>query len=158
MCADANTLTLMWLSTKNQPNNARSPHYFMPTAKPPIELYCLICDTRFTVQPYRAKTAKFCSAKCRQRGNGILNREKISNTLRLRGQGKTYIKFLGRHLHRRVAEQKLGRPLAPNEIVHHINGNKRDNCPENLEITTQSKHVEKHRTFMLAQRLIKAGY
>ena len=43
-------------------------------------------------------------------------------------------------VHRWVAEQVCGRPLNDNEVVHHINENKHDNRPENLEIMLDSEH------------------
>lgn len=47
--------------------------------------------------------------------------------------------------HRLVAERKLGRPLAKGEHVHHVDGNKRNNAPANLEVLTVAEHRAEHR-------------
>ncbi|MDD4804957.1 MAG: HNH endonuclease signature motif containing protein [Candidatus Pacebacteria bacterium] len=47
-------------------------------------------------------------------------------------------------IHRAVMEKKLGRKLSDTEIVHHINGNKKDYNPENLQLTTRSEHTKIH--------------
>lgn len=43
-----------------------------------------------------------------------------------------------------VAEKKLERYLASDEVVHHINGKKGDNRPENLMVMTKSEHTRLH--------------
>jgi hypothetical protein len=56
----------------------------------------------------------------------------------------TYRKIHGRHAHRVIAEQMLGRPLKRGEIVHHIDGDKHNNAPSNLQVMTQSEHMKLH--------------
>lgn len=46
--------------------------------------------------------------------------------------------------HRLVMERQLGRILAPAEVVHHVNGDKMDNRPDNLEIMTLAAHTSLH--------------
>ena len=40
-----------------------------------------------------------------------------------------------------VAEEKLGRPLSDDEDVKHINGNTRDNNPQNLKVVSGSYKI-----------------
>lgn len=47
-------------------------------------------------------------------------------------------------LHRLVASETVGRALRPDEHVHHINGNPRDNRPGNLEIVSPAAHNARH--------------
>lgn len=46
--------------------------------------------------------------------------------------------------HRVVMEKILGRKLASNEHVHHINHNKTDNAAENLLLMSASEHAREH--------------
>lgn len=79
-------------------------------------------------------------------------RTKLRNAHLNTGEGKTYEKKYSVHTHRRMAVFKLGRQLRPGEVVHHIDGNKRNNDPKNLMIfESQKAHAKYH------QELIRAA-
>jgi hypothetical protein len=44
----------------------------------------------------------------------------------------------------------LGRLLGTSEVVHHLNGNKKDNRIENLEVMSGSTHAKHHAVVSLA--------
>lgn len=73
-------------------------------------------------------------------------------------KSETYRKIHGRHIHRVIAEQMIGRPLLKGEIVHHIDGNKHNNDPANLQVMTQSEHMRLHFAEMMVARKKAHGY
>ncbi len=114
---------------------------------------CVICGSDFT--KIRHTTGLYCSRRCAwlARGGPEFNARIARESAESRGNrqrgasgaGRTYRKRNGRHEHRVVAEQMLGRPLRAGEIVHHIDGNKLNNDPANLAVMTQGQHMREHR-------------
>jgi hypothetical protein len=122
---------------------------------------CANCDKPVTRVPSQMKGNVCCGLECTRQHlskrmakmNIELNpermiletRQKLRDSRLNTGEGKTYTKTFSKHTHRIVAEEKLGRPLKKGEIVHHIDENKRNNDPDNIEIfPSQAEHARHH--------------
>lgn len=46
--------------------------------------------------------------------------------------------------HRHVASEKIGRLVRADEIVHHLDENRSNNDPDNLEVMTNTEHARRH--------------
>lgn len=58
---------------------------------------------------------------------------------------QSYLNGKTKRKHQVIMEKHIGRPLRKNEVVHHIDGNKRNNDISNLLLTTRSEHAKIHR-------------
>lgn len=69
-----------------------------------------------------------CGCLTAQRQSGQRQEFTVTGYRQIRVNGKGFAE------HRWVMEQVIGRPLVPGENVHHLNGVRDDNRPENLEL------------------------
>ena len=105
---------------------------------------CLFCDKELIQR--KDRVVKYCSHKCyglHQRSSFII--KKGYKRILLKDHPRTDAKGYVRE-HILIMEKKLGRFIERTEVVHHIDGNKLNNHPNNLElIESQSKHMKLHR-------------
>lgn len=115
-----------------------------------IQKNCDHCGAEFEARR-SAPDQRFCKAKCRDAARFLRPTGEIHN-------GKPKVMDIHGYIkiwepghpnsygdgwvaeHRFVASATIGRPIWPDEHVHHINGIKNDNRPENLAVLGHSAH------------------
>lgn len=123
---------------------------------------CLTCGKTFHAFPSHIARGegRYCSLSCSAKartgpqhgswkgGQTIIN-------------GYVFVYAPGHHLattrgyapeHRLVMERIIGRPLLPEEVVHHIDRNRLNNLPDNLQLMSQSEHAAMHQAEASAVR------
>ena len=96
---------------------------------------CVDCNTLITDRAIRCQS---CDRK--------IGHMKCLDGIKFHSSGRVLIHHNGRWQYRSrvIASDKIGRPLKPDEMVHHINGNFQDDRPENLSVSTNSDHRDLH--------------
>lgn len=123
-------------------------------SKPPVLKECETCGAEMRLKPSQAGR-RYCSRKCMGRAaiKRPLDRTYNGKPVRLDPHGYVLIwepsypspaAMKGwAYEHRVIAAGILGRPLTSDEQVDHINRNKQDNRPENLQVLDGITHSAK---------------
>lgn len=122
------------------------------------DLVCGFCGCAFKGPRKPWLTARFCSRSCNaKRKSGEANPNWRGGKKCRGADGRVFVYSPGHPAapsdgrppyvlrYRLVAEQMLGRYLADDEIVHHIDGDPANDNPDNLAVMTQAEHARRHR-------------
>ena len=116
--------------------------YHLASRKPPRIRKCLQCGSEFVVNP-KHKDRKFCHVQC-----AYAHKREQKRMATLGADGYKHVWFAdgsGEKEHRFLMEQRIGRKLNRDEVVHHIDGNRTNNDLSNLVVMSRGEHSALHR-------------
>jgi len=117
------------------------------------KIKCEVCGNIFETFPYRKSKARFCSRKCNKIGVGkYISRGKETNCPILSSQGYWFLHIKDHPRANTMGYvkmcdfifEKYHRPIKSNEIIHHKDGCKTNDHPDNLEAFDKIKHDRMH--------------
>lgn len=131
---------------------------------------CSVCGIPHLQKKGNQKKWKesYCSGSCRGKAISI-HRSGKNHPMYKTGRGisvKGYVRILLPEHHRAdssgrvyehivIAEKKYGRKIYATEDVHHKDGDRSNNDPENLEVLSKEKHKLLHRKYKFSDRYLE---
>jgi hypothetical protein len=141
-----------------RPNGSRpSRHYF-------FQRPCANCGQRSFSSIQSLGERSFCSNDCFARffrGSNHPGWKGFSHSaghkvIRVVREGCSRSQYVSEH--RLIAENTIGRELSSHELVHHIDCDKHNNAPDNLDVLTQAEHASAHQSVNgILRGLIQSG-
>jgi hypothetical protein len=118
--------------------------------KPAVVKECGTCGKTLTLKPSQA-AIRYCSKVCEGKARTLYPLDRVHNGRPARKVRGGYVLLWEpdhpnrsmkgwQYEHRLVAEATVGRLLNSDEDVHHLNGIKDDNRPDNLQVLPKGEH------------------